>query len=350
MNKQKQFLFYLSITTILLYGCSSSDTQMKVTQQTEKSVKVRIQKLETVSGDTGQSYIGTIEESVAVPLSFLATGIVEKVLVEEGQTVEKGQLLAVLNNDDFKNAWQISKAKLNQAEDAYNRLEPVYKKGSLPEVKFIEIKTSLEQARSMASISEKSLKDCKLYAPSSGIIGRKIIESGMSIIPGNPVFQLVKIEKVNVKIPVPENEISGFSKGMEARITVPALGNQLFEGKISEIGVLANPLSHTYMAKIELANPDKLLKPGMVCNATIKNPDLTERLIVPLRAVQSGASGEKFVYIADLSSGKAMKKIVEPGMLVSNGIVIRNGLTAGNLLIVEGYQKISDHSLIQIIQ
>lgn len=349
MKKQKQFIFYLSVATILLSGCTSG-TQKTVDTEAGRPVRVKVQKLETASGGAGQSYIGTIEESVSVPLSFLTAGTVDKVLVEEGQSVSKGQLLAVLNSEDLRNAYQVSKAKLDQAQDAYNRLEPVYKKGSLPEVKFVEIKTGLEQARSMAAISEKSLKDCKLYAPSSGVIGRKMIEPGMSIIPGNSVFQLVKIEKVNVKVPVPENEISGLTKGMEAQVTVSALGNQQFDGEISEVGVLANPLSHTYMVKVELANPDKVLKPGMVCNATIDNPVLSDRLIVPLVAVQSGASGEKFVYVADSSSGKAIKKAVEAGSLVSNGIVIKSGLAAGDLLIVEGYQKISDHSSIQISQ
>jgi multidrug resistance efflux pump len=97
-------------------------------------------------------------------------------------------MLAVLNSESYQNAWQIALSKLKQAEDTYNRLEPVYQKGSLPEVKFVEIQTGLEQARSMAAISEKNVKDCKLYAPSSGTIGRRMIEPGMSIIPGNRYF------------------------------------------------------------------------------------------------------------------------------------------------------------------
>ena len=349
MNAIKQLIYCLSLGAMVATGCSSGTKNAMVTEA-DKSVRVKVQKLEIGRGNSVPSYIGTIEESVSIPLSFLISGTVEKVLVDEGQSVSKGQLLAVLEKEFYQNACQISLSKLKQAQDAYNRLEPVFKKGSLPEVKFVEIETGLEQAKSMASISEKNVKDCRLYAPTSGVIGKRMLEPGMSIIPGNPVFQLVKIDKVYVKIPVPENEIVTIHKGQDVRVSVSALGNLPFEGKITEIGVLSNPLSHTYMVKAELKNQEDQLKPGMVCQAMINNPELTNRMVVPLTAVQSGANGEKYVYVANAITKKAEKRSVEPGMLVSNGIIIKSGLSDGDLLIVEGYQKISNQSSILINQ
>jgi RND family efflux transporter MFP subunit len=346
MKKKSQFKIWVSVVTIVLAGCTSG-TKNENTSPVNSPVKVNIQKLETGSGRIVASYIGTIEESVSIPLSFLTTGTVDKVFVDEGQSVSKGQLLAVLNSADYKNVYQASRAKYEQAQDAYNRLESVYKSGSLPEIKFVEVKSNLEQARSMASISEKSLNDCKLYAPTSGVIGRRMIEPGVSAIPGNPVFELVKIEKVYVKIPVPEKEISAMQKGQDVKIRVAALGNIPFEGKITEIGVLSNPLSHTYMVKAEIKNQENLLKPGMVCETIVVNPELDNRMIIPLKAVQIESDGKKFVYVAIPGANKAAKKSVETGSLVSNGIVIKEGLSAGDLLIVDGYQKISNHSSIQ---
>lgn len=87
-------------------------------------------------------------------------------------------------------------------------------------------------ANSTVLISKKNLDDCKLFAPTSGIIGRRILQPGMSVLPGDPVFQLVKIEKVNANVPVPENEIAGIKKGQKAQVHVSALGDQLFEGEV----------------------------------------------------------------------------------------------------------------------
>lgn len=344
----KQLKLWMSLGTLLVVGCTTSPNHTNTTAA-DNAVKVKVQKLAIGSGSNESSYIGTIEESVSVPLSFLVSGTSERVLVEEGQHVNKGQLLAVVNSESYRNAYQVALAQQKVAEDAYNRLEPVYKKGSLPEVRFIEVQQRQDQARSMRAIAEKNLKDCNLYAPTSGVIGHKMIEAGQNVAPGIPVYRLVKIDKVKVKIPVPENEIAGLSKGLDFKVSVSALGKQEFEGKITEVGVLAHPLSHTYTIEVELNNPDEALKPGMVCNAVFNNQQLVNRLVVPMSAVQMGANGEKYVYVADAASNKAVKKEVETGGIVSNGIIIKSGLSDGDLLVVDGYQKVSNNTLIQII-
>ena len=347
MKAITQKVFWLSVGTIMLSGCTSGNKRIEI-PETNQAVKVKVQRIGATVADTEQSYIGTIEESWSVPLSFLISGTAIKVLADEGQYVEKGQLLAVLNSENYQNSYQVARSREEQAQDAYNRMEPVYQKGSLPEIKYVEVKKGLEQARSMTAISKKNLTDCKLYAPESGMIGKRMIEPGMSIVPGNPVFRLVKIEKVKIKIPVPENEIAGIAKGQQAGVVVPALNNQQAEGKVIEIGILSNPLSHTYMVKLELENPHRTMKPGMVCNVSLHNASASKRIVVPMSAIQFGGDGSGYVFVADLQTGKALPKPVETGSFTSNGIMIRSGLSPGDLLIVEGYQKLDKNSTIEI--
>lgn len=347
----KQLGCWLAVATVIGMGSGCTSRNEKAyTADANQTVKVKVQPIGISSESTEQPYIGTIEEFQSVPLSFLISGTVKKVLADEGQYVEKGQLLAVLNNESYQNAWQIALSKEEQAQDAYNRMEPVYKKGSLPEIKYIEIKTGLNQARSMAAIAKKNLNDCNLYAPESGMIGKRMIEPGMSMIPGSTVLQLVKIEKVKVKIPVPESEIAGIAKGQKAALTVSALNNQKFEGTITEIGVLSNVLSHTYTVKVELENPGKVMKPGMVCKVSLYHSTAPDRIVVPASAVQVGGDGARYVFVADAQNQKALTKPVVTGSFVSNGIMIKEGLSSGDLLIIEGYQKLNGNSTIQIIK
>ena len=339
----------LLLVTTLLAGCNAT-VKNNTGEESKNGTRVAIQTIEASADNQEESYIGTIEESVSIPLSFLVTGTAMKVKVDEGESVAKGQLLATLDDESYTNAYLMAKAKEEQAQDAYNRLAPVYQKGSLPEVKFVEIKSGLAQAKAMALLAKGKVNDCRLYAPTSGVIGKKMIEPGMNVIPGNPIFKLVKIEKVKVKVPVPENEISGISIGLKATVKVAALGEQTFEGKVSEIGVISNPLSHTYAVKVELNNPDKVLKPGMVCEVQIANPTLSSRIVIPLSAVQTDGNGKRFVFIADAKSKKARKEYIETGALVTNGVIINKGLSNGDLLITEGYQKLEDNSTIQMIK
>lgn len=348
--KRKEILTLVAYFMIIVCMVSCNNHGDKSDKGLAQSVKVKVQQIATSSGSAEQPYIGMVEESLSVPLSFLITGNVDRVLVSEGQNIKKGQLLAVMNSENYQNAYQIAASKEKQAVDAFNRLESMYKSGSLPEVKFIEIQTGLEQARSLVAMSKKSLNDCKLYSPMDGTIGKRTIEPGMSVIPGNPVFQLVKIEKVYATVPIPENEIASIKKGQKAYIQVAALENKSFEGIIEEKGVMSNPLSHTYNVKIILNNPQKLLQPGMVCNVVIHSNNSTGLLVVPSNVIQIDKDSRKYVFIADANASKVMKKYVEVGSPYQNGIIITSGLQAGDQLIIEGYQKVSENTTIQIVK
>ena len=239
-------LILMGLTTIALLWVTSCNNKNNRTSALVQGFPVRVQKVEFSSNQKPNYYVGIVEESVSVPVSFLTTGQVVKVYVTEGQKVKKGQLLAELNSSNYQSMYDMSLAKEKQAEDAFTRLSVLYKKGSLPEIKYIEIQTGVEQARSATQITLKNLNDCKLYAPMSGIIGKRSIEPGMGILPGISVMTLVKIDKVFIKVSVPENEISKIRTGQKAKISVAALDNEQFEGTIEEKGVMASPLSHTY--------------------------------------------------------------------------------------------------------
>jgi RND family efflux transporter MFP subunit len=273
-------------------------------------------------------------------------GTVEQVLVDEGQKVKKGQLLATLNTATAENSYQAMQAQLEQAQDAYDRLTKVHANGSLPDVKFKEVEAGLQQAKSMAAISKKSLDDCRLLAPCDGVIAVRSVEAGTNATPGITAFKLVSIDRVHVKISVPENEIGSISEGLNTNVTVPALNNTVFTGKIEMKGVEANTLSHTYEAKIAIANPQKTLMPGMVCKVRLVQDDATAEIVVPNGAVQIASDNRHFVWLTD--NGQAKRRFVTTGNLTNDGIVVKNGLQTGDRLIVEGYRKISEGMSISI--
>lgn len=332
----------------ILTGCAKTErSDFSVTE----SIPVKTARVERSEAKHVNTYVGTVEESLSLPLSFLTAGTVEDVLVHEGESIKKGQLLASLEAVSYRSAFQAAEAKEKQATDAYNRLSSVYRNGSLPEVKMVEIETALEEARAAERIAAKNLSNCKLYAPVSGIIGRKSIDAGVNVIPGTPAITVVKIEKVKVAISVPENEIAGIKIGQKAIITVPALDNASYEGKVDEKGVLANPISHTYMVKILIDNKKDMLRPGMVCNVSMNSNSATALVSIPASSVQLNNTGEKFVYVVDSASATAkQRRIITCDFSVNGKVTVAEGLTSGDMVVVEGYQKIHDNSPVQIIR
>ena len=328
---------------LVVSGCSSNTNN-----QNDTAIRVEIVNVKTADESQVIAYSGTIEESETIPLSFSSVGTVSQVLVSEGAAVKKGQLLATLDSATYRNAYAMAHATEQQAEDAYNRLTKMHNNGSLPDVKYVEVETGLQQAKASASIAKKNLSDCNLYATTDGFVGKRSIDPGMTTVPGFASITLVKIAKVYARVSVPENEIALMKKGNNAVITIGALGSKTYAGTVEEIGVVADLLAHTYRIKIAVANKDYVIKPGMICNVTIEDNSIQHGVIVPGRAVLVDETGRNYVYSVS-PQNKAARKYVTTGNMMNEGIEILEGLQAGETVVVAGQHKLVDNSSVQIV-
>jgi RND family efflux transporter MFP subunit len=296
---------------------------------------------------TGLRYSGTVEPFQSIPLNFQTAGTVEKVLVDAGDVVEKGQLLATLDQTDAKSMYDISFSQYQQAKDAYDRLKSVYDKGSLPEIKWVEMESKLNQAKSSLNLAKNNLGKCKLYAPVNGMVGRRNTEPGMSSISiASAPLELVDIKQVYVKIAVPENEVARIVKGMKASFTVSALNAQEFNGVIANISPVADRISRTYEAKILVPNPNIALKPGMVCDVQMETTMEKELVLVPYQSVSRDHESKVFVFVVDPSAKQARKQVITTGQYHDAGLEVVSGLEAGQMIVNEGKEKLTDNSKI----
>jgi membrane fusion protein, multidrug efflux system len=335
----------LMIATLSLIGALACSEPM---ERDNAPIAIKTQRVGLIEGSQGFSYSGTIEASESAPLSFNVAGTVADVKVSEGDFVRKGQLLASLNDVTLKNVYEMSQATLDKAEDAYKRLKPMYDKGNLAEIKFVEVETGLQQARAAAAIAKKNLDDCNLHASVDGFVGSRSIEPGMNVLPGITAIKLVNIEKVCARVSISESEISSIEKSQKAKIFVGALGRAEFEGVVEEIGVIADPIAHTYKIKINITNNENRIKPGMICEVYIPRPGPINAILVPNQAVQVDEKGRTFVFTVNETRNKAERKNVETGRLVNEGIEIISGLREGELVVVAGQQKLVNDSPVRI--
>lgn len=301
-------------------------------------VRVKVMKVALSEQKTSGRFSGTVEEAAGTPLSFSVMGTVNAVSFRLGDRVEKGQLLASLDATSVRSSYDAAKAALVQAEDAYRRMKELHGKGSLPEIKWVEVQSKLQQARSMEEMARKNLKDCKLYAPFSGVIADKSVEVGQNVIPGMAVGKLLGVSRLKVKISMPESEIASVSLHQKAEIVVPALGSRRFSGMVSEKGIMADPFSRSYEVKIDVADAGGDLMPGMVTEVRLAGADGGTAVIVPARIVQLGEKNRSFVWIDN--NGVAEKRVISCGDFAGDGVVITSGLKVEDRIIVEGQQKV----------
>lgn len=316
-------------------GCQS-DSNHKF--DTAEPVKVKIMEVSNHSENKTSEYSGTVEAENGTSLSFSVMGTVDKVYVSLGEQISKGQLIASLNPTSLQSSYNAAKATLQQAEDAWKRLKELHDKGSLPEIKWVEAESNLQQARAAEEIAGKSLNDCKLYAPFSGVIAEKNVEVGQNVTPGIPVARLVTTRLLKIKISVPETEIAGIAPGQKARVEVPALGNHTFEATVTEKGVVANPLSRSYDVKMRVTDAGKDLMPGMVTKVVLATGNTSTRYTIPANIVQLDENNHSFVWVNN--DGKAEKRVIDCGEFTPTGVTVVAGLKSNDQIIVEGRQKV----------
>ena len=289
--------------------------------------------------------MGMVEEQEATAVSFTGMGVVKRVLVNEGQAVAKGQLIAEMDDTQARNLLSGAEAQMTQANDALERFKMLHDAGSLPEVQWVEIQSKVAQAKSQLDVAKKNLADCRLVAPVSGIIGKKMIGAGETALPSQAVVSILDISSVKVKVAIPEAEIGGISGNTSSIIKVEAIGSS-FEGGRIEKGVQADALTHTYDIRINVANRERKLLPGMVASVSFgseKSEVKTEQLSMPVTAVQKKADGSLFVWTIEKDS-TANRTTITTGETLGNRIVVTTGISEGERIVTEGYQKLSENT------
>ncbi len=327
----------VSVAALVLASCGSGKKDLR---QAPSKVKVEVQTVGSASA-SGMQYSGTVEEGSGASLSFPVNGTVSRIYVATGSRVKKGQLLATLDATSMRNMHDAARATLEQAEDARRRMETLYKRGSLPEIQWVEVESKLKQARSAEALAAKNLRDCNLYAPFSGVVAEKTADEGQNVMPGMPVIKLVTSGTLKVSVPVPENEIAGVDEGCRAIVTVPALGGRGFDAVVVEKGIMAHQLSRSYEVKLRIEGRSTDLMPGMVAEVTLlAKGDSGAVPVIPARVVQTDEHNRNFVWT--VSGGKAARRDVTCGSYRADGVEIVSGLAVGDRVIVEGQAKVCE--------
>ncbi len=292
------------------------------------------------------TYVGEVTENLSMSLGFSLGGRVEKIHVQAGDRVRAGQLLASVDKTSARNAYQSAKATLDQAEDAYNRLKKVYEQGSLAEVKWVEMQTNLDKARAMEQIAKRQLDECELHAPVAGVVERAHVQAGASVLPGAPVVTLLDVHTLSVSFSVPEEDISAVQVGDMLSVKVPALDNVTVKAKVTECGVSASRMAHTYSVKAAFVNPPAPLLPGMVSKVQFNRADDdVSGIVVPAKSVQTHPEGQ-CVWV--LRNGKAQRIIIHSAKFIANGVLVMDGLRPGDTVVTAGIQKLYPDAIVTI--
>ena len=293
---------------------------------------------------------GIVQAKTTVDVSFQVAGKVVMVGPDEGQTIRAGQVIAAVDPTDYRLTVEQAAAQADRAAHDRDRNKPLLDAGSIARADMDHLENGARQSAAAADLARKKLADTRLEAPMSGIIARRAIEVGATAAPGQPVFTIVDLDPVRVRIGVPEGDVGHLKVGAPASVRIPAL-DAGFTGRVSLIGVTADPTTRSYTVEITVPNPAHELRAGMVAEATISTSQMVSALLVPATAVlhNGGVDGATIVYTVDRGGSRVHARRVTTGAARGDSLEITSGLTSGDRIVVAGQHRLREGALVQMI-
>ena len=332
MKKNLTFIAMLAVALFSSCGSSeSADTAASATQQAEKP-KVKIATVTTEEVMQSEVYSTTVVAEVKnniIPNSPLR---IEKILVEVGDKVKKGQTLV---NLDASSLDQLKLQVENQTID-FKRVEELYKVGGASKAEYDNAKTQLEvNKKSLANRLENTV----LVSPIDGVVTARNYDNG-DMYGGQPILVVEQIAPVIMKINVSESLYALTNKNLDVKLQFNPYGDEVFDGKIDLIYPTIDAASHTFPVEVKLENKDTRVRPGMFGKVTVNFGTKTHVVVPDVAVVKQAGSGDYYVYT--YADGKVKNNKVELGQRLGDRYELISGVENGAMVVTAGQSKLSD--------
>ena len=359
-------LMKILISTLIIMGfisaCNKSDDENDKNAEAVP-VEVSIVKLGSVSQLL--DYSGDIHAEYEVKVFSKIPDRIEKFYVDEGDNINKSQIIARITATTIKQGVKQAEAALAAAHAQeinlkleFDRAKRLFSENAMSKQQYDAVQTQFEAAKAQAEqaqaglVSVKSqLGDAELTAPISGIIGQRFYEEGDMASPGTPVVSIVQMDKVKIVFDATEEDLGKLAIGQEAAIKVRSYTDKIFSGKMQKISPVLDP--ETRMAKVEVLidNTKHLLKPGMYAEVSVTTGLIQDVIVIPryvtiesttMEKVHGEDQVQKNYYVYTVENGHAKQRKLNIRYINHKSIAVNSGIAVGDTLVVLGQNNLRD--------
>ena len=347
-------LMALGVAVLASCGDKKAEETQKMAGPGKTQVKVAV--VQNASVPQTDTYTATVESDVKNNITPNIANRIERILVEVGDRVSKGQCVAQLDESSLtqlKLQIENQKAVLGNAKIDFNRIEELYKVGGISKAEYDNARVSLESQQMQLNVLTTQLaqmsKNTQLYSPINGVVTARNYDNG-DMYSGQPILTIEQTNPVKLVINVSENHYKDVKKGQEIEITLDAYAGETFTGKVTIVNPNVDVNTHTFPVEITISNPDQKVRPGMFARATI-NYGNQDHVVVPDEAlVKQIGAGARYVYVYDKAKGTVSYNKVELGKHIGNSYEILSGVNPGDEVVVAGQARLTNGKEVEVVK
>lgn len=349
MTDSRKLLAVVLAALVVGLGCGEEAAQEQDLTRPVVVVPVVVTTLEERIEATGE-----LDAKERAQVASEVDGVVTELAVDEGDRVEEGALLIAV--DPEKKALAVAnvramqsdaQAAVAEAERDAVRVRKLHDSGIASDQALDKVETGLSRARSRLEatqaelgVAERALRDAKVRAPFGGWIARRDVSRGEYVRTGQPLFELVALDPIEVEFSLAERDSARVAVGQQVAVRVSPYPEEAFQGQVTVISPTLDPRTRTLRVKAQIANADGRLRPGLFARADLGVARREGALLVPEEAVLQRADGE--VVFTVTPDDKARRVLVKTGMQKEGKVEIVTGLAAQDQVVVRGHAVLVD--------
>lgn len=337
------------LAAALLAGCKGSSDAAGDGDANNGGPGVPVEVVALERGDVFAVYTGTASletDNDALVVAKVGGQVVE-ILVEEGDRVEKNQLLARLDGDRLRLEMERAHANLRKLEQDYKRNMQLFERGLVSSGAFEDLKYELEALGAIYRLAQLEYSYTQIRSPIAGVVSRRHIRFGNTISVNEPAFQVTELDPLIAYIHIPEREFRRLEKGQAADLSLDAIPGLRFQALVQRISPIVDPATGTFKVTMEVPDQGGRLKPGMFGRFNIVWDRRENVLLVPRIAIDDDDASESVFVVAD---GKAERRPVRTGYTRGSQVEIVDGLNGDEEVVVIGQSGLRDGVKVEVVR
>lgn len=337
-----------ALVCVFLLGACQQGDQVEEGEDEEETPAIPVETTTPIRGDIDATFTGTapIEAFSEATVIAKVEGEVRQILVEEGDTVVKNQVLARLDGDRLRLEMNESQARLRKMQRDFERNQELTETGLISEGDFEKIKFDLEALQAAYNLANLELDYTQIRAPIDGVVSERFIKIGNTIKAGDAIFHVTSLSPLVAYLHVPEREYRQIAAGQPAGIRIDALGGDPILAYVTRVSPIVDPATGTFKITIEIGNEQKRIKPGMFGRMAITYDRHENALQIPRSAIIESATATSVLVEEE---GIAIRKVVQTGYSFNGMIEITSGLDDGENVITVGQVGLKSDSRVNVI-
>lgn len=290
--------------------------------------------------------LGTARANESIEIRPRIASLVTTINFEEGQLVEKGQLLVELENSEIQAGLELAQASLSESRSLYQRSRSLASSQAISASNLEQLLAQVKVDEARVQAAKARLKNTRIHAPFSGRVGLRNVSPGSFVDSSVIVTTLDDVETIKLDFSVPEAFLTVLVEGMTVEAGSAVYPDITFEGTVQSIDTRVDPASRSVQVRALIENSDNRLKPGMFMTVDLQRPR-GEQLLAPEQAIVPEGSLQ-FVYV--VRDGVVEKRRVSLGRRIPGHVVVDDGLSPGDDIVTEGTQKVREGSVVETIE